>query len=172
MNRPSSEYGAKHTRSLNHSPKVSSSEWEACSKSRKQDSRQGVVFLGVPWSWEIQGRPFGAGFVGQQFRASFIAEPSLTPPLTDSVFMSATNVVIPCGEPTGANGRTDGRTTGGRGAGGSVCCNICNDVGAVYFLDKVILTASSRACAGRRRRLECFPNARASPCTLHGNGHQ
>ena len=56
--------------------------------------------------------PFGAGFVGQQFRASFIAEPSLTPsppPLTDSVFMSATNVVIPCGEPTGANGRTDGR---------------------------------------------------------------
>ena len=117
------------------------------------EARQGVVFLGVPWSWESQGRPFGAGFVGQQFRASFIAEASLTPPLTDSVFMSATNVVIPCGEPTGANGRTDGRT------GGSVCCNICNDVGAVYFLDKVILTASSRACAGRRRRLECFPNA-------------
>ena len=81
---------------------------------QKPEARQGVVFLGVPWSWESQGRPFGAGFVGQQFRASFIAEASLTPPpLTDSVFMSATNVVIPCGEPTGANGRTtDGRTVG------------------------------------------------------------
>ena len=77
------------------------------------ETRQGVVFLGVPWSWKSQGRPFGAGFVGQQFRASFIAEASLTPPLTDSVFMSATNVVIPCGEPTGANGRTDGRGNDG-----------------------------------------------------------
>ena len=134
---------------------------------QKPEARQGVVFLGVPWSWESQGRPFGAGFVGQQFRASFIAEPSLTPPpppLTDSVFMSATNVVIPCGEPTGANGRTDGRT------GGSVCCNICNDVGAVYFLDKVILTASSRACAAGGGDRNASQTS-AHPCTLDEIGY-
>ena len=71
------------------------------------------------------------GFVGQRFRASFIAETSLTPPPLPPLLSSCQQQQMLLSLAAAANQRErmDGRTATTVGGRASVCCNICNDFG-------------------------------------------